>query len=323
MDESYGLEVDIWACGVITRELVEGKDMPELGRYPYSKPSWPPLPHDMQNTYTQMLEREPLKRPSPRRLLNEISQAQAGQDATTRQTATVHPRNSAPPTFTSPSPKLSLSSSAGIKQAIIPNWDVPLEASPKVKISNSLYFKVYQWLKSPNKPVLWIVIPTRCRFIEIAKHLCCHLTHRAYTKNLPLISYRAHDEATSSFEGMLENSVFQLRSFRPTNGLSDAQLDGLDSLEAFSKQLRQSACTVHGVFYGFQDLGPSRDTGHSLVQNFLDILLSHAQSVHGSKFLFVTEGIDERLERTLKPDDRFDFLVKKAEIPLQQLEFPS
>lgn len=321
MDVSYGLEVDIWACGVITRELVEGKDMPDLGRYHYSKPSWPPLRHDMQNTYTQMLERDPLKRPSPRRLLNEISRAQAGQHATTHQIAIVHPRSNAPPTFTSPSPEISLSSSAGIKQAIVPKWDVPLEDSPNVKISKSLYLKVYQWLKSPNNPVLWIVLPTRCRLI--AKHLCCHLTHRAFTKHLPLISYRAHDEATSSFEGMLENSVFQLRSFRPTNDLSDAQIEGLNSLEAFSRQLRQSACTVHGVFYGFQDLGPSGDTGLSLVQGFLEILLSHAQSVHGSKFLFVTEGIDERLERTLKPDDRFDFLVKKAEIPLQELEFPS
>ena len=296
--------------------------MPYLGHHPFGKPSWPSLLHGMQNIYTQMLEPDPRKRPSPRKILNDLS-AQAGQDATNQQIEIVHPRSNAPPTLTSPTPKISLFSSTSIKQAIVPNWRVLPEDSLKEKVSNSLYFKVDQWLNSPNKPVLWIVLPAKGNFIKIAEHLCCHLTHRAYTKKLPLISYRVHDGATSKIEGMLENSVFQLRSFRPTNGLSDTQLEGLNSLEAFSRQLCQSACTVHGVFYGFQDLGPSGDTGLSLVQDFLEVLLSHAQSVHGSKFLFVTEGIDERLERTLEPYDRFDFLVKKAEIPLQGLEFPS
>ena len=159
----------------------------------------------------------------------------------------------------------------------------------------------------------------------MAEDLSAHLVHEALAKKLHLITFRSTKVSHIQFRTVIKTLTSQLplrmREEDPASQQPAANDPNPEkSLAIFKALLDAISGNLYGIFYGFQRvIMDAKD--QQVFRDFYEILCTYVQTWSGSKFLFVTEGDDDRLKGVLGKDQVFLFRDWSAVLHVKDLHY--
>ncbi len=162
-------------------------------------------------------------------------------------------------------------------------------------------------------------------FHSMAEDLSAHLVHEAFAKKLHLITFRSTKVPQVQFRTVIETLTSQLplRMREEDNaGQQSAAYDpnAEQSLAIFKAVVEAGSGNLYGIFHGFQRVMTDTEE-QQCFRDFYEILRTYAQNWNGSKFLFVTEGDDDRLKGVFGKDQVFLFRDLSAVLHVRDLHY--
>ena len=160
----------------------------------------------------------------------------------------------------------------------------------------------------------------------MAEDLSAHLVHEALAKELHLITFRSTKVPHVQFRTVIETLTSQLplrmrdednTTKRPAANDPTAE----QSMAIFKAVVEAGSGNLYGIFYGFQRVMADTEEEQWAFRVFYEILRTYAQKWKGSKFLFVTEGDDDRLRGVLGKDEVFMFRDQSAVFHVRDLHY--
>ncbi|KAL8743923.1 MAG: hypothetical protein Q9190_003772 [Brigantiaea leucoxantha] len=193
-----------------------------------------------------------------------------------------------------------------------------------IDIPNQLRSSLEDWLQSNSSPFLQIVHNPKDGMIRRLQDQCAYLVRDALDRKLPIVSYRCLPLSRKDFSYMLLILTLQLDfsqtdnlSLTLSNAASKPFNESSDHFHEFVRVLEKTCGDIFGVFFQFQKLRAES----SDVSRFIGILRSHSKRFPGSKFLFVTEGIDGRLDPVLSDSEKCMVHSEHGRKPLNGMTF--
>lgn len=196
--------------------------------------------------------------------------------------------------------------------------------SEQTRTPRSIYMSLASWLASFYRPFLYINIERGdIHLYWMVQNISAHLARDALDRKLPLMSYRCDRTDTASISSVLQTLTQQL--FLYDNRKRDSEDCGeieqnksySSYFNAFQESLNRVHGTINGIFFNFHNVEANTD----LVRQFIEILEAQIRRSPTSKFLFVTEGMDNRLSKNLHEDDFHLLRDRSTDALLRPLSF--
>ena len=190
----------------------------------------------------------------------------------------------------------------------------------RLNVPKSLYDRCQSWMERPSTPFLHVIDasnrPDRLLF-EIQSSLASRFISITQDEGLPLLAFPCSRSGHVTIDVMLQTFCGQLQFY-----LSRESSDGRNptsqrptDLGTFEASLARVNQNVSGVFLNPQNITASRDQ----IQRFQNILDSHCEQYPLSKFLFLTQGFDDRF--TIDDKDLHLLRDRTCNQPLRDLKY--
>ncbi|KAI4208764.1 MAG: hypothetical protein LQ349_009653 [Xanthoria aureola] len=188
------------------------------------------------------------------------------------------------------------------------------------KLPKSLYDRCQSWIKRPSTPFFHVINASKRSdplLYEIQSSLASRFMSMTLDEGLPLLAFRCSRSVHVTLDFMLQRLCSQLK-FHLSRESSDERTRTSQrptDLGTFEASLARINRNVSGVFLSLENISANGDQ----IQRFQNILDSHCARYPLSKFLFLTQGSDERL--TMEEKDVHLLQDRKCSQPLEDLRY--
>ncbi|CAO1604221.1 hypothetical protein XANCAGTX0491_007785 [Xanthoria calcicola] len=189
-----------------------------------------------------------------------------------------------------------------------------------LNLPKSLYDRCQSWIERPSTPFFHVINasnpPDRLLY-EVQSSLASRFMSMTLDEGLPLLAFRCSRSVHVPFDFMLQALCRQLHLYlsRGATAMRSPVSQHPTDLGTFEASLACINQNVSGVFLNPQNISASGDQ----IQRFQNILDSHCAQYPLSKFLFLTQGPDERL--TMDEKDQHLLRDRKCSQPLGDLKY--
>ncbi|KAI4226854.1 MAG: hypothetical protein L6R36_002841 [Xanthoria steineri] len=188
------------------------------------------------------------------------------------------------------------------------------------KLPKSLYDRCQSWIKRPSTPFFHVINASKRSdplLYEIQSSLASRFMSMTLDEGLPLLAFPCSRSVHLTLDFMLQRLCSQLK-FHLSRENSDERTRTSQrptDLGTFEASLARINRNVSGVFLNLENISANGDQ----IQRFQNILDSHCARYPLSKFLFLTQGPDERL--TMEEKDVHLLQDRKCSQPLGDLKY--